>query len=114
MKWIAASSIFFLLGGIAIIAASVGGGGGILPGPDDQVTAGFDSYERLWRETSADGGKRLRAGEHTTDTEARGFLSESQKKMREIAFGDIARNEAEALNPWSPEKHAEILEGYAR
>lgn len=107
--------VAMILGGLILLWPS--GGDGPAPGPDpsDMVSQAFDTYERLWRAHNATAAGKLRSGEITSDTEIHQFISAGQDPMRRIAFEPIAKAEQEALaGGWTPEKHAQILEGYSR
>jgi len=102
------SGLIALVVGVALIALS--GEGVDLSG--DPVSKAFDRYELEWRAAALRGAEELEKETIKTEQEIQEFLANAQPVIRRGVFKEIATREAELLNPWTAEKHIEILRGY--
>ena len=102
------SAVAAILGGLLLFVGNGDGGG------NTTVDDAFATYRALWIEHNLSVAAKLRSGELTTDNETRQLLAAGQEPMRRVAFSKIAKKEAEELKEWTAEKHASILEGYAK
>ena len=83
------------------------------PAPiQDEVHEACVQYEKYFRQASGTVAKELESGQLTTDTESFERRKALLAEARRIAFGALAKKEAEAFQPWTPAKEAEILRSY--
>lgn len=100
-----------------ILFGAFGGSGGVDPSDDviqDEVHEACVQYEKYFRQASGTVADELESGQLQTDTESAERRKALLEEARRIAFGNLARKEAAAFQPWTPEKEIEVLRSYEK